>query len=427
MAKAQPRSFAREPLPERFCNLDRLLHSLKVRRLDGIVATLPYNVFYLTGFNGVAHKADEPRPYAVVVSRHAPEHPVLVVADYYLATFLGQPTWVKDIRPFRAVMMPLDLAPKREDIDRFIPQTGTAVEWIQGARKSYTFDMASALRGALTDLKLDRGRVAFDDMGFGLRLRVEGVEVADGYDPLMFARAVKTPTEIGLLERATRLNEAAIRETIAAWDNGTSWRDLNRAYARAVIELGGFVRDPAAMVWGHPRGDDAALMLQTGLENDEIAAGTHVMFDCHGTLDLYCWDGGKTWVVNGEPAGEAKRFAAATAAVAEDLLTAMRPGVRISELQARARDTWRKAGVPDPAAAVSFFHGLGLSHMDIEQTTADGRPNGDWTLEEGMVAPMHLLYPGGERERWWLEEVVVIGKDGGRPLFSWGFGPLTGS
>ncbi|HKA60132.1 MAG TPA: hypothetical protein VKD28_16055 [Gemmatimonadales bacterium] len=34
-----------------------------------------------------------------------------------------------------------------------------------------------------------------------------------------------------------------------------------------------------------------------------------------------------------------------------------------------------------------------------------------------MVAPMHLLYPGGERTRWWLEEVVVIGKDGGRPLF----------
>jgi hypothetical protein len=42
-----------------------------------------------------------------------------------------------------------------------------------------------------------------------------------------------------------------------------------------------------------------------------------------------------------------------------------------------------------------------------------------------MVAPVHLLYPGGEHERVWLEEVVAIGPDGGRPLFSWGFGPLT--
>jgi Xaa-Pro dipeptidase len=57
--------------------------------------------------------------------------------------------------------------------------------------------MASSVRGALKDLRLEHGRVAFDDMGFGFRLEVEGLEVADGYDPLMFARAVKTETEAG--------------------------------------------------------------------------------------------------------------------------------------------------------------------------------------------------------------------------------------
>jgi hypothetical protein len=40
---------------------------MKARGLDGIVATAPWNVFYLTGFNGIAHKSDEPRPYAVIV------------------------------------------------------------------------------------------------------------------------------------------------------------------------------------------------------------------------------------------------------------------------------------------------------------------------------------------------------------------------
>ena len=118
-------AFARAPLP-RLCNLDRLLHAMKARDLDGVVASLPYNVFYLTSFNGIAHKADEPRPYAVVLSRHAPEHPILVIADYYLATFLTQPTWVEDVRPFRAVMMPLDLPPERTDIDRFIPKAAPA-------------------------------------------------------------------------------------------------------------------------------------------------------------------------------------------------------------------------------------------------------------------------------------------------------------
>jgi Xaa-Pro dipeptidase len=419
--------FQRTALPKQFCNLDRLLFALEQRGLDGIVASLPYNVFYLSGFNGIAHKADEPRPYAVALSRHAPQEPILIIADYYLATFLTQPTWVEDIRPFRAVMMPLDLPPNRADIDRFIPAAKRNTKWLERARQSYAFDMTSALRGALKDLKLDTGRVGFDDMAAGFRLGLEGMAVADGYDALMFARAVKTDVELRLLERSTRLNEAAIRRTMAQWDKGATWRDLNKAYATAVIELGGFVRDPGGMVWGHPRGADATLMLATGLEDAEVTPGTHVMFDCHGTLDLYCWDGGKTWVVEGKPEGGAQRFATATAQVAEALLQAMRPGARISELQARAREVYRQAAVPDPAAAVIFFHGLGLSHMDIEQNLCDGRPNGDWVLEENMVAPVHLLYPGGEHERIWLEEVVHITKDGGRPLFSWGFEPLTGA
>jgi len=418
-------TFARGQLPKCFCNLDRLLFAMKTRGLDGIVATQPWNVFYLTRFNAIAHKADEPRPYAVIISRHAPAHPILVVADYYLGTFLKQPTWVEDIRPFRAVMMPLDLLPQRGDIDRFISREGAAAPWIANSRKNYAFDMTSVVRGALADLKLDAGRVAFDDMAFGFRLESEGMTVLDGYDPLMFARAVKTPAEMRLIERATALNEAAIRQTVAAWDKGATWRDLNKSYACAVAELGGFVRDPGGMVWGHPRGADAALTLATGYEDDVVEAGTHVMFDCHGTIDLYCWDGGKTWVVEGEPEGEAKRFADATARVAETLLAEMRPGARISELQAKGRAVYRQHGVPDPDAAVIFFHGLGLSHMDIEQRTADGKANVDWALEDGMVVPVHLLYPGGEHERFWLEEVVAIGPDGGRPLFSWGFEALT--
>src|SRR6187431_1672520 len=85
-------AFPRKPLPKRFCNIDRLLHALKARGLDGIVATVPNNVFYLTGFNAIADKSDEPRVCAVALSRHAPDHPIVVVADYYLATFLTQET-----------------------------------------------------------------------------------------------------------------------------------------------------------------------------------------------------------------------------------------------------------------------------------------------------------------------------------------------
>jgi hypothetical protein len=266
-AATSAEAFARAPLP-RLCHLDRLLHAMDLRGLDGIVATLPQNVFHLTSLNGVAHNADEPGPYAVMLVRAAAEHPVLVVADHDLATFPAQPSWVQDIRPYRAVMMPMDLPPRRADIDRFIPAAGAGVDWLEHAGRHYSFDMASAVRGALSDLRLGRGRAAFDDMGFGFRLGLESPEVVDGYDPLMFARAVKTAPEMRLLERATRLNEAAIARTIGAWEKGCTWRDLNRAHASAVADLGGFVRDPGGKVRGHPRGADPAICLSTGREDD---------------------------------------------------------------------------------------------------------------------------------------------------------------
>ena len=103
----------------------------------------------------------------------------------------------------------------------------------------------------------------------------------------------------------------------------------------------------------------------------------------------------------------------------------MRPGARVSALQSHAREVYRRAGLPNSSQAIIFFHGLGLSHMDLEQRSADGKANGDWMLEQGMVVPLHLLVPGGERGRYWLEEVVVVTESGGRPLFSWGFGPLV--
>ena len=144
------------------------------------------------------------------------------------------------------------------------------------------------------------------------------------------------------------------------------------------------------------------------------------MFDCHGTLDLYCWDGGKTWVVGDEPTAQGRRNLRATAQVSEQLISEMRPGKRPSDLQARGRELYRKAGVPDAEAAVIFFHGLGLSHWDVDSATSD------WPFENGMVVPLHVVVPGGESSRAWLEEVALITAQGGEPFFGWGYEPLHG-
>ena len=72
--------------------------------------------------------------------------------------------------------------------------------------------------------------------------------------------------------------------------------------------------------------------------------------DAHAWLHLYCWDGGKTWVVEGEPEAGAKTFSDATGKVAQMRVDEMKPGVRISELQTKGRDIYRKEGVPENVA-----------------------------------------------------------------------------
>ena len=37
-----------------------------------------------------------------------------------------------------------------------------------------------------------------------------------------------------------------------------------------------------------------------------------------------------------------------------------------------------------------------------------------------MVVATHLLYPGGEQERIWFENVALVKNDGAEPFFTWG-------
>ena len=145
-----------------------------------------------------------------------------------------------------------------------------------------------------------------------------------------------------------------------------------------------------------------------------------VMFDCHGTWDQYCWDGGKTWVVGDEPQGPSKLAAQATAEAMCVIEAAMRPSVNVSEFQKIGRDVYRRFGVPRPESVLIFFHGLGLSHMDLEELDVNGTATRDWTLEAGMVVATHLLYPGGEQERIWFKDVALVKNDGAEPFFTWG-------
>jgi Xaa-Pro dipeptidase len=415
--------FKRAPLPAQFCNVGRLFETLEQRGLDGLVAYLRPNVFYLSGFAPPSNQSvHETNGYAaVVISRHAPEHPVIVVAEFDLAYFRYQPSWISDVRPYATLILPFDIPVGPDPLDRFIPTELRNTDWGQRARAAYAPSLVEGVRQAVRDLGLANGRVGFDDLRLAHALRSE-LEIVDAYGTLKYVRQVKTPEELTLLRSATHLNQLAIERTIKTWSRGTTWQELVHTYNVTATQLGGFVRDPGAVVLANLPGADPALHMTAGMEDFVVEPGMHIMWDCHGTWQHYCWDGGKTWVVDDQPDGEARRIADSTVAGMTAIQESLRPGTHLSELQANARDAYRKGGARSPDDVFIFFHGLGLEHIDMEVTES----HQDWTLEEGMVVSAHLQVPGDDRHRGWLEEIFLVTPSGGEPFFTWDHAPICG-
>jgi Xaa-Pro aminopeptidase len=413
------------PLPERLCHLDRLLDTMERRGVDGIVSYLRPNVFYLSGFAPPASASvQETNGYAaVVLSRHEPQHPVIVVAEFDLAHFLVQPSWVEDARPYATLLTPLDISWGGAPLDRYVPEVVLKSRRGQAAAARYAGSLVEGTVAALRDLGLARGTVGFDDLRFARAVAPAAVRVEDAYGALKYVRQVKTPDEVRVLREATRLNQEAIARTIRSWSRGMTWQEMTRTYHTAAVSLGGFVRDPGAIVMANPPGAEPALYTQSGGEDFVVEPGMHIMWDCHGTWQHYCWDGGKTWVVDDEPRGRGRQMAAATAAAMTEIQHAMRPGAKLSELQATGRQAMRKAGLADADQAFIFFHGLGLEHIDMELPAS----RHDWSLEAGMVVAVHLQVPGDDRTRNWLEDIALVTRDGGEAFFTWGHEPIVGN
>ena len=411
-------------VPSPSCNLDRLAHAMEKRGIDGLVITTPQNVVYLSGFNTPASKADELPSVAVVLSRHELQHPILIAPDLQLSSFLNAPIWVNDLRPYRGSILPLSVPTEPSVFNRFIPVSQQDAGWVKRARGAYAGSFTEACHKAMQDLGLGTAHVGFDDLRLAKRVTGSMTDVIDAYGLMMFVRQVKTDQEIQLLREATRVNQVAIERTVRSWSRGMTWKELIHTYHSEAIALGGFIADPGGVFFANPLDGDPAVHLHTESEDFVVQPGTSIMFDCHGTKNFYCWDGGKTWVVEDEPKGPAGRLARATAEAMQEIQQAMRPGVRISELQEKSQRTFQLLGVPQSESVMTYFHGLGLSHMDLEVLAEDGADE-DWALEEGTVIAAHLICPGDERDRCWIEGVVLVKEQGVEAFFTWGCDPLT--
>jgi Xaa-Pro dipeptidase len=410
------REYKRQAAPAQLCNLDRLFAALEADGLDGIVALYATNQYYLSSFSPHHSIPEEMGMFPVVISRHDRDHPILCMTDLDLRRTAVQPTWIRDIRPY-AVILPQGVRAETSELRRFVPEAILrASDWTAADRGTYYPNFSAAVQGAMHDLGLTRGKVGFDNLALG-QVLIAGFPLAQACPAdnlLRSVRSIKTPAEIDLLRTATRMNQTALERAVRQWTPGATWHDVIYAYQLHVLALGGLPNLPDTVAHGNPPGHDHTFHADPEVVDHELTEGMNVMFDCHGKYNGYCWDGGKTWIVGGEPQRETKRNWAATMAAMTAINETLRPGCKISELVEAGRRAYRQSGVNDDGVLI-YFHGLGLDHVDQDLSLSAA----DWTVQKDQMISTHIHFPGDAARRLFAEDIAFVRDDGVERFFSW--------
>ncbi|MEO1037821.1 MAG: M24 family metallopeptidase [Pseudomonadota bacterium] len=387
-------------------NLPRARELMQAADVDGLIACLPFNVFYLSGYWGLLMDAAHfDAAFFAVLPAREDQPAALIMPSMELRRLVSQGgTWMPETFIFSS---PLD------DSDEIAidgqPYAGWPVgdeaalttlehKWLTATtaqRGRVAGNARGALVRALRCAGLERARLVADDArvaGWLDQAGLSHLECHDDANLFRRIRLVKTAPEIDLLRRSSEINERAARAAVAAFRDGADWNEIENVFAAALAASGGRA---SYLMCG------AGGPLSGKIRRDEP-----MFIDALSTLQHYHGDFGRCAVLGEPDARMRQRHAALNAGFAEahDLL---RPGTRFDDLADAIVGAVRRAGLPEFVYATP--HSVGLEHTD------DPRPVGGQqgmnpatVLEPGMVLNIDMPYT----ELGWgsvhIEDTILI-------------------
>ncbi|HEY3865576.1 MAG TPA: Xaa-Pro peptidase family protein [Solirubrobacteraceae bacterium] len=346
---------------------ERLAVELRERELDVLLVATPVNLRYLSGFTGTSGLA------WIFAERAADD---LFLTDFrYTAQSAAQ---VPDA--FRREIVAGDL--------------------LEGAAETL------AAFGNLAG-----GRVGFDDASLTVKQHARLGELLGGEWELVRSagvveglRAVKDAGEIDRIRAASRLADAALRETLEAGVVGRSERDvaieLELRMRRLGAEGASFPSIVAAGAHGAlPHAEPRAR---------EIHRDALLTIDWGALHEGYCSDCTRTYATGEGVSARAHEIYALVLAAQEQALAAVRVGPSGKEVDAVARDLIEREGQGE-----HFGHGLGHGvGLEVHEGPRLSRLASEEPLRVGNVVTVEpgVYLPGRLGVR--IEDLVVVTEDG---------------
>lgn len=384
--------------------------------LDGLVAALPSNIYYLSSHLGISAMMGRHYSSFAVLPRNR-EAPASLILNGSMVYHLDyRPTWMPNIEVFsypigtdaagRAIPEPLPSPWARAiredsmtDRDRLLMALYAEYEGRTGA------SAGGSLANALTKAGLTRGTLGFDDM------RVPGVLGADFLGKAVDAlnifrdiRMVKSEPEIAILRQAAIRNEAALDAAIATMHVGQPLQEIDLGHQRKWGELGG------KSLW--------LIVNQRGLNSGVVEKDEPTKIDSVGEYLGYKGDVGRTIVV-GTPPDEVARRAEANSAALAVFYAEVRPGMTYARGSEIIRDVLRQHGFE---RGLGGAHPVGLEHTDQPWPVGHEHDPAYFedvmVFEEGTVFTMDMPYHEIGYGTSHVEDMMVVRADGAEGLSS---------
>lgn len=378
-------------------NYARLFAGMKTHKLDAIVATMPENVTYASGFWAMSQWIRR-GPQAYVLTPAEGRGEFAVIASTGLIDLAAHPdVWVEDIRRFGKFIV--DRTP-----DVAIDAHDTRIESLLA--QTDDGEAVAALVRAIKDRGLERARIGVDEIGIlpqywdKLAEALPGATLVRAADVFRYARAIKTPEEIARLRRSAQIADMSITAALGVAKDGATEMDLARVFHSTTINEGGY--PVLGCIGVGPR----SAMTNVQPSEQVMRAGDIIRFDVGGRYNHYRADIARNAVI-GEPSAKIKTYHRAICVGLDRAIEMIKPGVRVADVFDAAVETVRREGIPHYQRS-HVGHGIGLDGYDAPNIA----PSNNEVFEEGMVicveTPYYEIGFGGLQ----VEDTMVVTRDG---------------
>jgi Xaa-Pro dipeptidase len=388
-------------------NRARAFEIMDREKLDGLIAQLPINVYYLSDYWGLFNTAGGyDAAYLAVLPKDISQPAGLIVPALELRRVATKGTWISGIyghsQPEAEALLE-DCTPKGADYTGWTVRPDAELaeleqRWVNIVNQHGAQMSANAFWAVVRALKaagLESATVATDEprlAGWLAECGLGNITCHYRVDLFNEIRLIKTADEIELMEFAAACNEASLLVAADSLQEGMTWKEVEDIYMMTMAGQGG-------------RG--VYLTCGVGeLPGGVVRRGEPMLFDALGRYAHYHGDFGRCAVI-GEPSAEHVQRHRAMCIGWESAQELLKPGTRYSDLSAAVGKVVRGegfAGFRDPVV-----HSLGLEHTDDpKRPGVQPQDKPDRTLQKGMVVNVDMPHT----EIGWgsvhMEDTVLI-------------------